>query len=129
MTKIADVNALLKALNVADYKDFPLLSAEKNKKQTVFTLVPQVGGKPEYLVSSPNELSLNPTTNKLTLTPETGELIVNYSKKYNSYEFSYKPDPTNSLRISYKIGSLTSAEADPKNWTTPEAKDKLDFNG
>ena len=126
MTKIADVNALLKALNVAeDYKGFPLLSAEKNKKQTVFTLVPQVGGKPEYTVLSPNELSLNPTTNKLTLTPETGELIVNYSKDHNRYEFSYKAEPKNTLRISYKVGNLTSAEADPKNWTTPEI---IDFN-
>jgi hypothetical protein len=128
-TKIADVNALLKTLNVADYKNFPLVSAEKDKKQTVFTLAPQTNGKPEYLVSSKNNKNeLNLTNNKLTLTPETGELIVNYSKKYNNYEFSYKPEPKDSLRISYKIGNLTSAEADPNSWAAPEANNKIDFS-
>ena len=127
-TKIADVNALLKTLNVADYKYFPLLSAlkstEKTKeKQTVFTLTTPVWGKPVYSNLSTTELLLDPTTNKLTLTPETGELIVNYAKDTGTYSFSYKDAPKDALKISYSINNLTAAQADVKNWSTPETID------
>ena len=120
---------MLTKLTTGAYANFPLRSAAKStekgkEQQTVFTLQPQVNGKPDYFVSSPG-ITFDKTNAKLTLIPDTGELIVNYAKDKNTSTFSYKDEPKDALKISYRINDLTAAEARADNWSTPT---KIEFS-
>lgn len=121
-TKVEDINALITTLNVWDYINFPLVSAAKSteankQKQTVFTLLPQTKGKPKYAVYATNTTPLVLTGGTLTLTPEVGELTVNYIKSEDKYVFSYQDQPNDKLKITYRIDELTAKEKSDKNWT------------
>lgn len=127
-TKVGDIDTLITKLNIGDYKTFPLLSTTKStekwkEKQTVFQLRAQSDGGPRYALLSTvwGQLTLNSTQNTCTLAPETGELTINYAKDKNTYIFSYKDQPTDKLRITYKINDLTYTEAQANTWTPKES--------